>query len=353
MSAPQPSPGGRREDAALAVGATVGALMSAASLASLGLLPVALRQSVRRNAARRLHARAGALFAAATEQAGVVIDQAEHRITRETVAALADNGTQLDLPLKMPGGSPWTRLKDTIRDAARNAVADLDAAFNRAADALTGGALGVMDAQKVLDELAQHGLTAYVDGNGRTWGIGSYAEMATRTAASRLALAVQLHLMARKRLDLVMVDKTSAEPGCPQCRPYEYRVLSIAGLTRIGEAVTAVDALGVRHFVQVRTTLADAVAHGLLHPNCRHGLRPFVDGMDMTVPLPSQRVESGLYAVRQKRRSSQREVDRHAAGVAVALTPMARLRANRRLTAARTRLHEHAATYHPHRRKAG
>lgn len=352
MTAPQ-SPGARREDTALTIGATVGALMAAASLTSLALLPAALRQSARRAAARRVHARATALFTAATEQADAVIDGAEQRITRETVAALTHSGTQLALPLKLPGGSSWTRLKDTLRDAARNAVTELDAAFNRAADALTGGTLGVMDARKVLDELARHGLTAYVDKTGRAWSIGSYAEMATHTAASRLALAVQLHVMARERLDLVIVDKTSAEPGCPQCRPYEHRVLSIAGLTRIGEAVTARDTGNQRHIVNVTTTLADAVAHGLLHPNCRHFLVPFVDGMTLRTPPQATAADADAYRVQQRRRTLERQIQRHQAAAAVALTPMDRLRANRRLTAARTRLREHVGTYDQQQRKAG
>lgn len=339
-----PSPGAQREDTALAVGATVGALMSTAQLAVLALLPPAMRRATGRagsGIARRVRAQAAATLHQALTQADTAVDRAEDRITRDTLAALGEDA----LPAGLRARS-WTGLKASLRGAVTNALDGFDDVLQRTLAAVAPGMSGVLEAQAILDELARHGLTAYTDPSGRSWSISSYSEMATRTAASRLALAVQLHVMAGRRLDLVMVDKTSAEPGCPLCRPYEWRVLSISGATRHGTAVSAVDSDGVLRFVHVRATLAEAVAHGLLHPSCRHFLAPFVDGIDMRVPLPSQRDTGASYEALQRRRTLERAVRRHADVAAVAVTPAARVRANRRLVAARGRLREHVGTYH-------
>jgi hypothetical protein len=177
--------------------------------------------------------------------------------------------------------------------------------------------------------------------------------MATRTAASRLALAVQMQAMSARGLGLAMVDKTSTVEGCPRCRPFEYRVLSITGQHPIGTAVSVVDSTGLLRIEQVQATLSQAVARGLLHPSCRHFLVPFADGMVMTTPLPSARRDGPSYAAQQHQRALHREVQRAAVGKSLALTPLAKARSARRLAAARSALNRSIADYHLPRQRTG
>lgn len=355
MTAPgSQTPGGKREDIALAIGDAILAIMSFTSRTAYALIPIALRRAQRvggRNAARRLHTQTAALFTEAALQANVTIDAAEQRITTETTATLRTHGGAtigriVDDIYTPAAATSWSRLRDTLLAATRNAVADIDDTFTRALDAINSSPTGMADAQQILDELAARGPTAYVDAAGRRWGLASYTRMVTRTAASRLALAVQLHLMASAELDLVMVDKATVAAACPQCAPYEYTVLSITGRTQVGTAMSVVDSTGAWQFVMVKDTLPRAVARGLLHPSCRHFLVPFADGMTMTVPLPSARSDGPSYEVMQRQRGLQRSVRQHTAASILALTPMAKARANRRLVAARKRLYQHAGKYH-------
>lgn len=357
--APQQTPGERREDTARLVGAVIAGLLAAATLTVAGLLGTAVTRLVRghdrRQAGRQLHAAAAATLAHALRQADTAIDRAQQRVTRDTLDTLTAVGGR---PFRFPAGpagplgATWTGLKDTLRTAAANAVADIDDTFAAAARLLDGTPTGVVAAQKVLDDLAERGPTAYVDRAGRRWSLAAYGAMAGRTAASRLALAVQLAAMAAADLDLVMVDKTSLGESCPRCVPFEWQLLSVFGRTPLGTAAMIVDHTGQRQFAHVKATLSQAVSAGLFHPSCVHFAVPWADGMRMTIPLPSQRHLGPSYAAQQRQRGLERVVRRAAAGRAVALTPMAKARANRRFVAARSALNEHVRTYHSTRKGA-
>jgi hypothetical protein len=358
MTAPatQQTPGGQREDTALAVGILVAGVLEAVTVTLAAFLGVAVAKVIRgrnrRAAARALHAAAAAALGQALQRADTAIDRAQQRITRETLDTLnAISGRTYGFS-PGPLGSSWDGLKATLRKAAVNALADIDDTFSRAARLLDGTPSGALAAQRVLDDLAERGPTAYVDRAGRRWSVTAYATMATRTAASRLALAVQLGAMADAGLDLVMVDKTTLAESCPRCVPFEWQLLSVSGRTPVGMAAMVVDHTGMRQFGHVKASVADAVARGLLHPSCRHMLIPWADGMRMTVPLPSQRRLGPSYVAQQRQRALERVVRREHARRAVALTAVAKAQANRRLVAARSNLHRHVQSYHSSRKGA-
>lgn len=322
-----------------------------------------LHGGARRRVARELHAAAAATMSGATARMDRILTAAERRILAETTAALnrrrpdrtvfglavGDHAPPFETP--EPGVSPaWRSFLDRIHDAAAVAVGEIDDAFHRAADA--SGEHRTVAAQNILDDTAAHGITVFTDAAGRRWQLPVYAQMASRTAASRLAVATQMHLMAQRGNDLVMVDKTSIAAGCPLCLPFEYRVLSLLGLTLPGTIVTAVDASGARHTEQVVTSVSEAVARGLLHHSCRHTLAPFADGMALATPPSAARGPS--YPAQQRQRALERVVRREMAAHAVALTPLAKAQARKRLMAARFNLDAHIRSYHfPEHRKAG
>lgn len=411
MTAPRQTPGGQREDTALAAGAAVGAIMAALQAALIALIAVSIGKVLAGGSPRLLeravHLQATALVNRAVGQAETELARYGEEITTETTEALQTAaGRPVTAPVRRPtvlrpvpppntprppGDSsepapepviPGPRrssetltvppglhqpaapnralssVADNIRRAGLNALRDTDDLFRQAAERATANhATGTQAAQKMLDDLAEHGLTAFTDERGREWDLAAYSEMATRTAATRLSLLTQLQLMGPAGMDLVVVDAPSGEPGCRRCAPYEGRVLSLSGRHTVGELVSVLDGHGQQQRANVVSSLADAVAHGLLHPNCRHYLAPFVDGAAMLPlvgsqrgfvqhgqpvyrPVPAQH-DSASYAAQQKQRALERAVRAAGARQSVALTPLARSRARTELGVARKQLAAH------------
>jgi hypothetical protein len=121
------------------------------------------------------------------------------------------------------------------------------------------------------------------------------------------------------------------------------------------------------------TSLADAVAHGLLHPQCRHSLTGWADGLGAVATAGGQErgyVEHGQpisralpigseqdYRNEQKLRAHERSVRRNQLRVSAAITPQAKTKAKAHLAHARAGLEAHVkatgVTRLPGREKAG
>jgi hypothetical protein len=210
-------------------------------------------------------------------------------------------------------------------------------------------------AQVVMNELASRGLTGFTDAAGRRWELGAYAEMSTRAAASRMHLSSQLSMMAQAGNRLVIVDNPSMEAPCPRCRPFEGTVVALYG-SGSGSA-TITDAGGTKRTEKINGTLAEAVAAGLMHPNCRHSLIPWTDGAGAVATAGGKErgyVEGGKaisrslpigtpadYVNEQRLRAHERAVRRDHARLSAAITPQARARARLHLAASRQALEGH------------
>lgn len=111
-------------------------------------------------------------------------------------------------------------------------------------------------AQRVLNKLADSGITGFVDRRGRSWDMVSYAEMATRTVAGRAAIEGHQQRLQANGFDLAYVSDAPEE--CPICRPWEGKVLSLSGSD------------------PKYPSMSDATAGGLFHANCRHSTSLYV-----------------------------------------------------------------------------
>lgn len=375
MTAPQQPPGGQREDDALALGAAVGALMTRLQDALLAVLASALEKVLGGRSiaslARSVHLQGMALVNHTIQLVDADLAAAAEDIARQaqdSLSTAAGRAVPRHPITTGPGpGAPsfdqhLTQLAASIRDAGLNALREVDDIFRQAAEKATADhATGTQAAQRMLDHLADHGITVFTDARGREWDLAAYCEMATRTAATRLSLLTQLGLMGPAGMDLVVVDNPSGMPGCRKCAPYEGRVLSLSGRHLVGELAAVTDGNGQRRSANVVSSLADAVAHGLLHPNCRHYLVPFVDGAVHLPLVGSQRGfiqggqpiyrpvpaahDSAAYAAEQHQRALERAVRAADARRQVALTPLARGRARTQLGAARQQLAAHVAEH--------
>ncbi|UQN29474.1 phage minor capsid protein [Brachybacterium kimchii] len=176
------------------------------------------------------------------------------------------------------------------------AVSDMyqDVTAETAAQVLTGTASRREAARSALGKYADRGVRAFRDRSGRRWDLASYAEMATRTTAGQAAIAGHTDQLKDLGQDLVKVS-TSPE-SCPECSPWQGRVLSLTGRTsgRLSDGV------------RVAGTIDRARAAGFQHPNCTHTVGLYLPGHSSRAKAAP--ADPKVYETRQRQRSYERQV---------------------------------------------
>lgn len=168
--------------------------------------------------------------------------------------------------------------------------------------------------QRALNRFADAGVTGYVDKAGRRWEIETYAEMATRTGASRSMIQGRVDGYVDAGRNFLIVSNHAQE--CEMCRPFEGRGISIDG------SGVGTEQGGIR----IVASLASAQRAGLFHPNCRHDSRPIIPGL--TEPWDSPTEDPVGEIERRQQRQMENNVRKWRKREAVALTPEAQAVAN-------------------------
>jgi hypothetical protein len=123
------------------------------------------------------------------------------------------------------------------------------------------GVAGGKARREVSKELKQRLLTEYADKpiriGGRNYQVDAYAKMVARTKTAEAQVAGTINRVAEAGEDLVMVSAHGATDGCGF---YEGKVFSISGTSEKYPPVSHLPNGGPP-----------------FHPNCRHGLAPFVE----------------------------------------------------------------------------
>ena len=104
--------------------------------------------------------------------------------------------------------------------------------------------------------MAQHPDFTFVDHAGRQWAPEKYLRMVSRTLMAESQREAHETAYVEAGVDLVKVSVHGTK--CPKCGPFEGKVLSLTGAT------------------EGKTTVAEARAAGLFHPNCKHRLLAYV-----------------------------------------------------------------------------
>lgn len=392
-----PSSGDSREDAAARAAAAVAAIYAAAETAILTTLAYFVAKAaggvlLATVARRRLRAAVAVIIARAEAQAEPVLARAAQGVRTDATEVIARDLAGLTPLEPVPSGAAsitraardataealkrdaaagWRSLPQALHDAGLHAYRAADDAYQQIIrDVMqhvtsAGTALPQMSrlqaAQRALDKFAERGITGFTDTAGHNWDLTSYTEMATRTAASRMHLALQLGAMGPAGLDLVIVDNPTRLAPCKICRPFEGKVLSVSGAAPPGAEVSATGADGRRHATRVLMSVAESRAAGLWHPNCRHSMIPFTDGAGFLplaggdergyikdgriAPSPLPIGTPADYEAEQKLRAHERAVRRERRLLAVARTAQARARARARVAGATGRLEDHVRHY--------
>lgn len=244
------------------------------------------------------------------------------QLTREQVQAIRAS---------MPGAEAvqrliWALVSTLLGTHVRILRWELDVYREVVASTIATGVLQgtesrIRTAQRTLDRFLARGVTGFTDKANRNWELASYVEMATRTGTAQAAVQGHLDRLADRGIDLVMVSNAPQE--CQLCRPWEGRILHRTnggkGLVHAPHATKD----GYTVTLHVAGSVTEAVAAGLLHPNCRHSLSAYIPGVSKPANVTHSADPEGDEA-RQKLRALERKVRRSKLRAAGALTSEAK-----------------------------
>lgn len=177
--------------------------------------------------------------------------------------------------------------------------------LHRAEVAMAAGATTLPKAiDMAVQDFLRAGITCIEYKNGRRVNIADYAEMALRTAATRSKLQGDAAMRAKLGVDTVLVSQYGQ---CSEtCLPWQGRVYidDVFGTwngERAGDRGKSVNG-------NWYPLLSVAVENGLFHPNCRHTLTTWYEGVStMPKPLDPEKIKKNA-ALEQKQRALERKV---------------------------------------------
>lgn len=160
----------------------------------------------------------------------------------------------------------------------------------------------------VADFLAQ-GINCIEYSNGRRVNIADYVRMVLRTTSTRAALQGKSERFKAQGYDTVLV---SSYGMCSKtCLPWQGRVyINDAFMDWQGETKYEGDVKYGRskYCGKWFPLLSSAIAEGLFHPNCRHSINLFIDGVtELPEPMDNEDIER-RYKAEQAQRTLEREV---------------------------------------------
>lgn len=109
-------------------------------------------------------------------------------------------------------------------------------------------------AKRIRADMAERGITGFVDAAGKRWNMETYAEMIARTVPRAAMIEGTKNRLLEHGYDLAQVVGGSSSRTCDKCMRWVGRTVSLTGKT------------------SGYPTLADALGDGLFHPNCTHNI---------------------------------------------------------------------------------
>ncbi len=162
----------------------------------------------------------------------------------------------------------------------------------------TGAVTMPQAVDQAVKDFLERGINCIEYSNGRRVNIATYAEMALRTASLRSKLRGEAAKRRELGVDTVLVSQYGA---CSDtCLPWQGRVY-IDDVWGNSGNLWIVDGRGQSINGKWYPLLSEAVDGGLFHPNCRHGVTTWYEGVSrMPTPLD-------VTAVRERSRLEQRQ----------------------------------------------
>lgn len=175
----------------------------------------------------------------------------------------------------------------------------------RTATAMNAGGMSMHKAvdEATADFLAQ-GINCIRYSNGRLVNIASYAEMALRTCNTRAMLMGEAKQRERLGIDTVLVSQYGA---CSDtCLPWQGRVYIDDVFQTYNGPRTG--SFGISRNGRQYMLLSVAIKAGLFHPNCRHTITTWIEGVStMPKPMDVKEIER-INKLEKTQRALEREV---------------------------------------------
>ena len=153
---------------------------------------------------------------------------------------------------------------------------------------LTGADTPREAAFKAMGDLAYKGINGFTDKLGRNWNLQSYITMAVRTITSQASLQGHVDRMVELKEDLMIVSQHGG--SCPLCAKWAGKVLSISGKN------------------PKYPSLQSAKEGGLFHPNCKHTINLYIEGLMDYPKKKYTELEKDKYIASQKMRYHELDI---------------------------------------------
>lgn len=150
-------------------------------------------------------------------------------------------------------------------------------------------------------DFLEKGINSVVYKDGKRVNIASYAEMCLRTASQRATFLGEGKKRDEYGIHLVVVSAHANT--CEMCAVWQGKVL-----------VDDVFSHPSKEYIEKHSNkyklLSEAIRKGLSHPNCRHTLTTFFEGITRLPVVPDNKEAIELYKVEQKQRMYERQIRR-------------------------------------------
>lgn len=189
---------------------------------------------------------------------------------------------------------------------------------------LLGITTSLQQQQATVRRFLNEGVTGFVDVSGRKWRIGSYAEMAGRTAVNRAFNDAGIWRMQQVGVNLVVI--VGGFDACKRCAPWIGKILSTDG-SPAGARIMPHATLDEGVAVFVAGSIDEARNAGWNHPNCRDRAVAYLAGL--SVPQADFKYNEQADKERAQQRSLERDIRAAKRDVATAPDEVSRQRAER------------------------
>lgn len=251
---------------------------------------------------------------AAIERIALVKDLPRTSLTESGVAlGVTESAAMAAALVAFDLGNAYDEVKARIlrypRDAMDRFIVGGDVYQQVIARSVAGRLLGAESTsaarKRALQEFLDRGVTGFTDRANRNWRIGSYTDMATRTAVVRASQDASMHRMSE--VDITLGSIVGNANACEHCAPWFGKILSTDGRTgwvtvRHGYEGRPVD-------VFVHGTIEQARADGWQHPNCSCEWVGWVPGMPVAVG--AEGYDDDKRRARDRSRELERELRDH------------------------------------------
>ena len=196
--------------------------------------------------------------------------------------------------------------KTALTAAVRNMDDVYRTTLNRVQLMMGSGSLTLTEAIDLATrEFLDKGINCIVYADGRRVNIADYVRMALRTTSTRAALQGAAKRFAELGYDTVLISQYG---GCSEtCEPYQGKVY-IDDVFTIWNGERSGDFGKSNYCDKWFMLLSVAIRGGLFHPNCRHTMGQYIEGLTkIPKPIPAEKIQKQRM-LEEKQRAMERKI---------------------------------------------